>query len=69
MTSTLPERVATLEAENEACANERATMADQLREITATLNYVRGGVKVLVVLWGVAVAVMGLLAAFHWRFF
>lgn len=67
MTGTLPERVATLEAQNEECAGERADMSEQLTEISATLNQVRGGIRVLVVLWGMAVAVMGILAGFHWH--
>ncbi len=52
-------RVAVLEDQNERCAEDREVLDKRLGEHRDILNQVKGGIRLLVVLWTVAVAILG----------
>lgn len=52
-------RVAVLEDQNETCAEERKVLDKRLDDHQAVLLQVKGGIRLLVVLWTIAVAILG----------
>ncbi len=56
----LPERVARLEEQNDACEYERISHGAKLADLTATYHQVRGGIRMLVILWAIATGAVGL---------
>lgn len=52
-------RVAVLEDQNETCEEERKQVVADISNHTAVLNQIKGGIKLLVVLWTIAVALLG----------
>ena len=52
-------RVAVLEDQNETCEEERKVLDKRLDDHQAVLLQVKGGIRLLVVLWTIAVAILG----------
>jgi hypothetical protein len=65
MSLTMPERIATLEEQNEACAKEREDLRTDVNHIKSTLDQIKGSVRTLVILWTIAVAVAGFVGVKH----
>jgi len=65
MSLTMPERITSLEKENEQCAIERKELDDKMTNVNNTLQQIRGGIRTLVVLWTIAMAVAGLVGVKH----
>jgi len=64
--SSFPERLATLEAQNAECSQERQDAADAIMQLQAAYHQVKGGIRVLVGLWTIATVLLGIFAAKHW---
>ncbi len=59
-TETLPERVATLENESWSLATKMAKHESDIKDHEKWLNQVKGSIRLLVVLWTIAVGILGL---------
>jgi len=56
----LPQRVAALEEQNTQCHEDRLAHGAKLADLNATYHQVRGGIRMLVVLWAIATGAVGL---------
>jgi len=66
MTEPIAERIARLEVENEACAEERKEHANELKDIRKVLNQATGMIKLMIVLWTIITGAAGLGLAKAW---
>lgn len=59
------ERIAVLETQHDQCAGEREGLRKEMTEVNNVLQQIKGGIRLLVVLWTVAMAVAGLVGVKH----
>lgn len=57
------ERLATIEAQNSQCAKEREELDKNMQELMGMTHQIKGSIRVLVILWTIAVSAGGVAAA------